>query len=1022
MNDASVNSTALLQARNFPLAQYAPTAPTFVTGCAPAGTTGGSYLTATNATTCGTDPLWERYVGLSGGQLWHSHEYMPVENIYDPTGNTTNGRWDYGPFLIPPAIPKNLTLPSPTITPEGLMDTMVVNGTPFPYVEVPPDVVRFRILSVGNDRVNNLQLYKADPMQIRLTNAGTGYSATATPPVVSIATPPCVTTSTGAACVGATATAQVSNGVITDITPARDCDGFVSPPVVTITPNGLDTTATCTGTITANIMWNSHGQVAGFTGLINTAGGYTCTGFNNPPTVTIADPGGVSCADSQAIITPAGQIASITVTSPGVGYASGTSPAVTIAPPTAGTTATAVAFINTEVKMVAASPNPAYPTWPVDGRAGGVPDPTTQGPPWILIGNEGGVLAEASVIPQQPIDYENNRQNIPAQGVTSHSLLILPAQRADVLVDLRSYNPGDTLILYNDAPAPFPLFWPLNDYFTDGPDQRTSGGPGTVPPGFGPNTRTVMQIRIVPFPTGSSASFSGTTATSYQSLVKTAIPQAFAISNDPPLVNQVAHNAAFPSGPHHAAADTYVQAPDTTLNLTGVGQPIARIKTLGGGNSYTTPPTVSITATNGGSGATAAAGLNPAGGLTLVTAGSGYTANPTCTMSAPTACTATTGCVTATCVAQVTGGIVTALSIDEPGSGYSTTVASTCTIGAPTGAGGVTATATVQLPAANVVGSITVTNGGSGYIGEPRVYLLPNNAGAFGATAVALLLLAGLGGTTSSVTGSTPSALTFGVMTGKSIMEGFDPDYGRLNILMGSTPNPLTPNVGLAQVAGAAFYVDPPSEFLNDGDPIVWRISHLGVDSHALHFHLFDVQVVNRVDYTNVVKPPYPDELGWRDTIRTNPFEDYIVAFKPHTVYLPFPMPQNSRLIDPTTPVNSSTNFLPVAPPAGIAAVPQVVNTVTNFGWEYVWHCHMLSHEENDFMRPVVFTGNPPPAPTGLVDALTPTQATLTWTGSFPTATGFTIQRATNTGFTTGLTTFTLAGTPPPNTFVDASV
>ena len=26
---------------------------------------------------------------------------------------------------------------------------------------------------------------------------------------------------------------------------------------------------------------------------------------------------------------------------------------------------------------------------------------------------------------------------------------------------------------------------------------------------------------------------------------------------------------------------------------------------------------------------------------------------------------------------------------------------------------------------------------------------------------------------------------------------------------------------------------------------------------------------------------------------------------------------------------------------------------LVNFGWEYVWHCHILSHEEMDMMRPV---------------------------------------------------------------------
>ncbi len=38
---------------------------------------------------------------------------------------------------------------------------------------------------------------------------------------------------------------------------------------------------------------------------------------------------------------------------------------------------------------------------------------------------------------------------------------------------------------------------------------------------------------------------------------------------------------------------------------------------------------------------------------------------------------------------------------------------------------------------------------------------------------------------------------------------------------------------------------------------------------------------------------------------------------------------------------------------------------MTNFGWEYVWHCHILSHEEMDMMRPQM-VAEPPPAVTDL--------------------------------------------------------
>jgi hypothetical protein len=36
-----------------------------------------------------------------------------------------------------------------------------------------------------------------------------------------------------------------------------------------------------------------------------------------------------------------------------------------------------------------------------------------------------------------------------------------------------------------------------------------------------------------------------------------------------------------------------------------------------------------------------------------------------------------------------------------------------------------------------------------------------------------------------------------------------------------------------------------------------------------------------------------------------------------------------------------------------------VVNHYVNFGWEYVLHCHILSHEEMDMMRSQAVAVNP---------------------------------------------------------------
>ena len=41
------------------------------------------------------------------------------------------------------------------------------------------------------------------------------------------------------------------------------------------------------------------------------------------------------------------------------------------------------------------------------------------------------------------------------------------------------------------------------------------------------------------------------------------------------------------------------------------------------------------------------------------------------------------------------------------------------------------------------------------------------------------------------------------------------------------------------------------------------------------------------------------------------------------------------------------------------------MNQLVNFGWEYVYHCHILSHEEMDMMRPVTLA-LPPNKPDGL--------------------------------------------------------
>lgn len=113
-------------------------------------------------------------------------------------------------------------------------------------------------------------------------------------------------------------------------------------------------------------------------------------------------------------------------------------------------------------------------------------DPNTPGTPSVLqIGTEGGFLPYPARIPT----------NMPFNPVTlTGSLIVAPAERPDIIVDF-SAHAGQNIILYNDAPAPFPGEDLRYDYF---PLWNAKGNPvnALTPPGFGPNSRIIMRFEV----------------------------------------------------------------------------------------------------------------------------------------------------------------------------------------------------------------------------------------------------------------------------------------------------------------------------------------------------------------------------------------------------------------------------------------------------------------------------------------------------------------------------------------------
>lgn len=242
--------------------------------------------------------------------------------------------------------------------------------------------------------------------------------------------------------------------------------------------------------------------------------------------------------------------------------------------------------------------------------------------------------------------------------------------------------------------------------------------------------------------------------------------------------------------------------------------------------------------------------------------------------------------------------------------------------------------------------------------------------------------------------------------------EVYDTSYGRMSGMLGLEFPVTSSNFSQFVVYP---YISPPVDIvkgtpdlnavpigsLDDGTQI-WKITHNGVDTHTIHTHLFSAQLINRVAWDGALMPPDANELGWKETFRVNPLEHTIIALRPNVPApskVPFEVPNSIRLIDPTMPEGA---LLSPPPPAGWFdplgnAINQITNHKVNFGWEYVYHCHILAHEEMDMMHALAFAV-PPKAPSELTAAVVGNGANkrvvLNWTDNSANETNFLVQRS----------------------------
>jgi len=98
----------------------------------------------------------------------------------------------------------------------------------------------------------------------------------------------------------------------------------------------------------------------------------------------------------------------------------------------------------------------------------------------------------------------------------------------------------------------------------------------------------------------------------------------------------------------------------------------------------------------------------------------------------------------------------------------------------------------------------------------------------------------------------------------------------------------------------------------------IWEFVNLTEDTHPLHLHLVKFQILDRrrfdvfdyrskgtLRYLAPAMPPTPSEAGWKDTVRADP-----------------------------------------------GLITRIIVRFEGYTGRYVWHCHLLEHEDNEMMRP----------------------------------------------------------------------
>lgn len=173
-------------------------------------------------------------------------------------------------------------------------------------------------------------------------------------------------------------------------------------------------------------------------------------------------------------------------------------------------------------------------------------------------------------------------------------------------------------------------------------------------------------------------------------------------------------------------------------------------------------------------------------------------------------------------------------------------------------------------------------------------------------------------------------------------------------LTLNDIPGPTGPTMMLLT---GQMWSNPVTEKPKVGSTEDWVLVGMTAGAHPIHIHLIQFQVLNRQNYRVAEYAAKWEEVNGPLPLHHPP---KVVPLEPYLLDDPIPPEENEKgwkdtiVVNPGQVTRIRIRYAPQSTP--VCQTEPGDNYFTFNPWEgpgYVWHCHLLDHEDNEMMRPM---------------------------------------------------------------------